>query len=260
MTANSRGWPSDPCYLQVGHGHFGCRRAHRYITRGVVTVAKQEAPKETSKRLRRQPGVGRELILAAAHDLFSEHGYARATTREIAERAGVAEALLFRNFGSKAALFNEVVFGPMRAFMLEWEKFDARAGDKYDAEALAKRFAGGLYDLLSANRGLMVSYLATQVFEPDVLAEAGDAPTFLDVIGLMDRATEKRTRTHKPPGGRTKVTAKSHVHERINVGSVIAAALFGDVLFAAMPTPPTRNQVVNELARIAAVSLPMLSS
>jgi AcrR family transcriptional regulator len=223
-------------------------------------VAKQVAPKETPKRFRRQPGVGRELILAAAHDVFSEHGYERATTREIAERAGVAEPLLFRYFGSKATLFNEVVFGPMRAFMLEWEKFDAKAGDEYDAEALAKRFAGGLYDLLRANRGLMVTFFATQVFEPEVLAEPGDVPTFLEVIGLMDRATEKRTPTHKPPGRRTKVTAKTRVHERINVGSVIAAALFDDLLFAAMPTRPTRNQVVNELARIAVVSLPTLSS
>jgi AcrR family transcriptional regulator len=223
-------------------------------------VAKQEAPKATPKKLRRQPGVGRELILAAAHEVFSEQGYARATTREIAERAGVAEPLLFRSFGSKAALFNEVVFGPMRAFMLEWEKFDARAGDKYDAETLAKRFAGGLYDLLKANRGLMVTYLATQVFEPEVLAGTGDAPTFLEMIGLMDSATERRTPTHKPPSGRAKMSAKARLHERINVGSVIAAALFGDVLFAASPTPPTRNQVVNELARIAAVSLPAVSS
>jgi hypothetical protein len=49
------------------------------------------------------------------------------------------------------------------------------------------------------------------------------------------------------------------VHERINIGSVIAAALFDDLLFAAIPRP-TRNQIVNELARIATVSLPPLSS
>jgi AcrR family transcriptional regulator len=227
---------------------------------GGLAVPKQEAPTETPKKFRRQPGVGRDLILAAAHDVFSEHGYARATTREIAERAGVAEPLLFRSFGSKANLFNEVVFGPMHAFMLEWEKFDAEAGDEYDVEALAKRFVAGFYDLLRANRGLMISYFATQVFEPEVIAEPGDVPTFLEVIGLMDRATEMRTRTDKPSGRRTKATAKSRVHERINIGSVIAAALFDDLLFAAIPTRPTRNQVVNELARIATVSLPSASS
>jgi AcrR family transcriptional regulator len=219
-------------------------------------MATQEASEETPKRYRRRPGLGRELILAAAQDEFSEHGYARTTTRAIAGRAGVAEALLFRQFGSKAALFSEVVFGPMRAFMLEWEKFDAEAGDKHDTEALAKRFVGGLYDLLRTNRGLMVTYFATQVFEPEVLDEPGDIPTFLEVIGLMDHMSEKRAATDKQVSRRTKVTAKVRVHERINIGSVIAAALFDDLLFAAMPTRPTRNQIVNELARIAVASLP----
>jgi hypothetical protein len=151
------------------------------------------------------------------------------------------------------------VFGPMHAFMLEWEKYDAEAADEYDVEALAKRFVAGFYDLLRANRGLMISYFATQVFEPEVLAEPGDVPTFLEVIGLMDRSTAVRTRTDTQ-GRRKKPTAKSRVHERINIGSVIAAALFDDLLFAAIPTRPTRNQVVNELARIATVSLPSASS
>ena len=222
-------------------------------------MAAQEAPKET-KRFRRQPGVGRELILAAAHDEFSERGYARATTRSIAERAGVAEPLLFRHFGSKAALFNEVVFGPMQAFMVEWEKFYIKAGNDYDAEPLAKHFVGGLYDLLQENRGLIVTYLATRVFEPDVLDEPNDVPTFIEVIGLMDRMTQERVAPDNPRGRRTKVTAKIRVHERINIGSVIAAALFDELLFAAMPSRPSRNQVVNELARIAVASLPSTSS
>jgi AcrR family transcriptional regulator len=200
------------------------------------------------------------LILAAAHDEFCERGYARATTRSIAERAGVAEPLLFRNFGSKAGLFNEVVFGPMQAFMLEWGEFMTEAGEEYDTEALAKRFVGGLYDLLRQNRGLIVTYLATRVFEPDVLDEPDDVPTFLEVIGLMDRATQERLAPDKPRGRGTKATAKIRVHERINIGAVIAAALFDELLFAAMPTQPTRDQIVNELARIAVTSVPTTSS
>ncbi|MGK5629433.1 TetR family transcriptional regulator [Streptomyces sp. URMC 123] len=51
----------------------------------------------------------RERLLAAASDLFAERGYERATVRDIAARAGVNQALLFRHFGSKRALFGEVV-------------------------------------------------------------------------------------------------------------------------------------------------------
>ncbi|MFF8288898.1 TetR/AcrR family transcriptional regulator [Streptomyces sp. NPDC016309] len=51
----------------------------------------------------------RERLLAAASGLFAERGYERATVRDIASRARVNQALLFRHFGSKRALFGEVV-------------------------------------------------------------------------------------------------------------------------------------------------------
>jgi hypothetical protein len=75
----------------------------------------------------------------------------------------------------------------------------------------------------------------------------------------MDRTTQERLAPDRPPGRRPKVTAKIRVHERINIGAVIAAALFDELLFAAMPARPTRHQVVNELARIAVASLPSTS-
>jgi AcrR family transcriptional regulator len=199
-------------------------------------------------------------MLAAAHDEFCERGYARATTRAIAERAGVAEPLLFRHFGSKAALFNEVVFGPIRAFVLEWEKFDAEVGSDYAEEALARQFVSGLYDLLKENQGLIITYLATSVFEPEVLDKLDDLPAFLEVIQVMDRLTDKRAETDRPRGRRSTPKIKTRVHERINFGSVVAAALFDDLIFAATPTRPTRDQVVDELARIAVASLPSSSS
>ncbi|MCP9960143.1 TetR/AcrR family transcriptional regulator [Streptomyces sudanensis] len=54
-------------------------------------------------------GSTRERLLAAASELFAERGYERATVRDIAARAGVNQALLFRHFGSKRALFGEAV-------------------------------------------------------------------------------------------------------------------------------------------------------
>ena len=45
-------------------------------------------------------------ILAAARELFERNGTRGTTTREVAERAGVNEATLFRHFGSKAALLD----------------------------------------------------------------------------------------------------------------------------------------------------------
>ncbi|HGY10053.1 MAG TPA: TetR/AcrR family transcriptional regulator, partial [Oceanithermus profundus] len=50
-----------------------------------------------------------ERLLEAALELLAERGYRGATTRAIAERAGVAEVTLFRRFGSKARLLAEAV-------------------------------------------------------------------------------------------------------------------------------------------------------
>ncbi|PXX59153.1 TetR family transcriptional regulator [Nocardia tenerifensis] len=48
-------------------------------------------------------------ILAAAQELFAERGYERATVRDIAARAGVNQALLFRYFGNKDELFRAAI-------------------------------------------------------------------------------------------------------------------------------------------------------
>ena len=62
--------------------------------------------------------------------LFARQDYRSTTTKEISEAAGVAEHLLFRNFGSKAALFNEAVVVPflqiIDGFSARWELLVAR--------------------------------------------------------------------------------------------------------------------------------------
>ena len=45
-----------------------------------------------------------DAVLRIAHDVFREHGHT-ATTREVAQAAGISEPILYRRFGSKDALF-----------------------------------------------------------------------------------------------------------------------------------------------------------
>jgi AcrR family transcriptional regulator len=51
----------------------------------------------------------KEQLLNATLKLISEKGYLGATTREIAQEAGVTELTLFRHFGSKEHLFEELL-------------------------------------------------------------------------------------------------------------------------------------------------------
>jgi AcrR family transcriptional regulator len=69
-----------------------------------------------AKRGGRRPGESstREDILGAAGSSFAEHGYDRATIRDIAARAGVDPALVIHYFGSKEALFTAALRLPIR--------------------------------------------------------------------------------------------------------------------------------------------------
>jgi AcrR family transcriptional regulator len=51
----------------------------------------------------------REQILAAAVDLFSKHGFAGTTTKQIAIASGVSEAMVFRHFATKDALYDAIL-------------------------------------------------------------------------------------------------------------------------------------------------------
>lgn len=51
----------------------------------------------------------RQLILGAAKRCFARHGYAGTTTKSVAAAASISEALLFKHFPSKAALYAEIL-------------------------------------------------------------------------------------------------------------------------------------------------------
>ncbi len=70
---------------------------------------------DSKKKSRRVPGPERrEQILGSACELFHKYGYDAGTTKQLAERVGCNEALLFRHFTSKDAIY--------RALMEEWEQ------------------------------------------------------------------------------------------------------------------------------------------
>lgn len=51
----------------------------------------------------------RKAIVAAAVPLFARRGFSGATTKELAEAAGISEALLFRHFPTKKQLYDEIL-------------------------------------------------------------------------------------------------------------------------------------------------------
>jgi len=94
----------------------------------------------------------KEKIIQAAAALFEENGFGSVTTKEIAERAGVSEVTLFRNFDTKRALFSEILDLKTHPFKVHQYLSDSAT---YDLETDVKAVAGILIDTLEKNLPLM---------------------------------------------------------------------------------------------------------
>jgi AcrR family transcriptional regulator len=105
----------------------------------------------------------RARTLAAAHELFTKSGYRATTTKEISLRAGVAEPTLFRNFGSKAELFETTILEPFTAFIdgwiMSWREFSAHT----TVQDLAESLVQGLFKLVRQDRRLFQELMEARV-------------------------------------------------------------------------------------------------
>jgi len=78
----------------------------------------------------------RQRILDAAEAVFAERGYGGATTREIAERAGIAKRMLFYYFASKEAVYRAVLERVVGGMVGIHEQFRTDPGPVGLAEAM----------------------------------------------------------------------------------------------------------------------------
>lgn len=71
----------------------------------------------------------REQLLDCAAELFAAHGYARATTAELARSAGVTEPIIYRHFKSKRDLFIALIERSGKRTIDRWRQDLASAVD-----------------------------------------------------------------------------------------------------------------------------------
>ena len=105
----------------------------------------------------------RQQLIEVAIDLFSRKGFGGTTTKEIAAAAGVTEAIIFRHFPSKTALYTAV---------LDSKTEDCRHDEWFSGiQALMDRNDdAGVLRMLAA--GILESYRADASFERIVLFAA----------------------------------------------------------------------------------------
>lgn len=87
----------------------------------VKPAAKQKPAAAAAEpaRSNRRGVLRREALLAAAQEVFLEHGYSGASIEEVVSRTGGSKASLYSYFGSKEGLFGEMVSEGCREFVRE---------------------------------------------------------------------------------------------------------------------------------------------
>lgn len=191
------------------------------------------------KRTRRSAETVRTLILNAARELFSERGYSGTATREIAARAGVAEVLLFRHFGSKANLFQQTVFEPLNRYIREFQVEHLERGDAAPGtEPETQDFIAGLRNLLSTNRQLLMSAIAADMLESEVADGLRDNEALREYFLTAERYLEPN---------RDKYLVDLPLGVRFSFATALGVALFQDWLFADMEKQPDPRQFLTEL-------------
>ena len=138
----------------------------------------------------------RERILLAFLRVANERGLEAATTRRIAEAAGVNEVTLFRHFGDKATLALAAVrhFSPVERFRARDPQIDASSPSM--AAAGLKACLRYCSDGISARPELLEFGVGEARRMPDVLAEMAAIPRA--AMEFLDRALTEASAVLRP--------------------------------------------------------------
>lgn len=197
---------------------------------------------------RRAPAEVQDLILRAADRLFSTQGYHGTTTREIADEAAVGESMIFRNFGSKAELFETVLVAPFTDFVNSWAAtWGSRKATSSDAEKITRAFVKGFYAVIADHRDLLQTLLASRFKGGDrALAEIADR-----VSGDLAQGLTVVRRVMQDVGAVIDLReADTPLTVAIAAGSILSIILLDDWVFTDEDRRPGKGRQIEELTQM----------
>lgn len=189
----------------------------------------EAAPATHSRRRRRTREDVIERICDAARQLFAERGYHGATTREIARLADVSETLLFRHYGSKSVLFDEVVAQPFNRLMQDFLTQYPTVENRKTGE---RRNFFAAYDLVEKNRSLFIALLSTNSLSP----ENGSGPSFDGLSAFFKAAAVEQIQKYADLGETPPFDIELGI--RLAFGMLASSVLLRDWLFPEGAPPP----------------------
>ncbi|BDB39662.1 MULTISPECIES: TetR/AcrR family transcriptional regulator [Mycobacterium] len=202
--------------------HFGSK-ATLY---GRVVRGDQPEAAAPARRGRRSESETRALLVAAATELFSTQGYARTSTSQIAERAGVAEIMLFRHFETKANLFRVAIFDPLGALV-------RRYAEQWNTEDLpglshlvSDEFVDEFYRSMIEHRGALMTLFTTRIHDDSDMTSGTDQQAAMtEILGPLERAIRREVDPSRHPN--VDVT----IATRLTIAMIGGTVFFKDWLF-----------------------------
>ena len=207
------------------------------------SVEAEQPPKAHRRRRRtRQDVLSR--ISESAQQLFGERGYAAATTKEVAQLADVSETLLFRHYGSKAALFDAVVTEPFRQLMDEFvQKFpDPTLPGIREGED--KIFTRRVFELFERNEAVFQAVLAG----PSPASAGEPTPGLNGLTPYFDRAADQVMQRYAAAGLEPAYPLDLSI--RLTFGMIASSVLMRKLLFPDRPFP--REELMQTLEHLVA--------
>ncbi|HEY7547051.1 MAG TPA: TetR/AcrR family transcriptional regulator [Blastocatellia bacterium] len=146
----------------------------------------------TSKTQARMTGEDRRRqIVDISAELFSQKGFNGTTTKEIADRAGVSEAIIFRHFPNKRALYSAIIDYKTRQNSERVQERLEEAASRKDDRAFFGALALEMLDAHLADPTLM-RLLMFSALEGHELAEMFFQSTAQDVRNSVLRYIKQR--------------------------------------------------------------------
>jgi AcrR family transcriptional regulator len=186
-------------------------------------------PKTKTKQTRRPRRSTEETIdniMEAACDEFERNGYLGTKTAAIARKAGVAEALIFSNFGSKAKLFHDTIFKPLDRHFLEFcATHLVEPGDTAGLRKETRQYILELRQFIGRHSRMFSSLVAAQMYALD------NVRGLSEIEGLQSFFTRAAEMNRKRLTGKPRIDPK--LLARVSFAAILACVIFKDWLFPA---------------------------
>lgn len=197
---------------------------------------------------RKARGSGHERlgeILAAARELFLEHGFENVSTRKIAERVGISQTALFTYYKTKDDILNKLIRDAFEELDRAVEEVDRTTTDHRDW--LRRRIAGYIAFGLSHPDEYRLAFMVLKAYRKPYNVEQPEEPSegtrvavpiFLRLVAKVNEAMEARV-------------FRSDLGSPVVVTQALWASVHGLVAaLIARPRPDFPWEDVDELIRV----------